>query len=53
MTINESDGTITSGTYVHVITYPSSEISANPNIVQRGDNNTQVFWDNGAINPAN
>ena len=42
-----------SGLFPRTGTYPSSEISANPNIVQRGDNNTQVFWDNGAINPAN
>jgi len=42
-----------SGPFPRTGTYPSSEISANPNIVQRGDNNTSVFWDNGAINPAN
>jgi len=42
-----------SGPFPRTGTYPSSEISANPNIVQRGDNNTLVFWDNGAINPAN
>ena len=42
-----------SGLFPRTGTYPSSEISANPNIVQRGDNNTLVFWDNGAINPAN
>jgi len=42
-----------SGPFPRTGTYPSSEISANPNIVQRGDNSTVVFWDNGAINPAN
>jgi hypothetical protein len=42
-----------SGAFPRTGTYPSSEISANPNIVQRGNNNTLVFWDNGAINPAN
>jgi len=41
------------GLFPRTGTYPSSEISANPNIIQRGDNNTLVFWDNGAINPAN
>ena len=33
--------------------YPFGEISANPNIIQREDNNTLVFWDAGAQNPAN
>jgi hypothetical protein len=42
-----------SGPFPRTGTYPSSEISANPSIVQRGDNNTLVFWDNGVINPAN
>jgi hypothetical protein len=42
-----------SGPFPRTGTYPSSEISANPNITQRGDNNTLVFWDNGTINPAN
>ena len=42
-----------SGPFPRTGTYPSSEISANPNITQRGDNNTLVFWDNGTVNPAN
>jgi hypothetical protein len=42
-----------SGPFPRTGTYPSSEISSNPNIIQRADNNTFVFWDNGAINPAN
>ena len=42
-----------SGLFPRTGLYPSSEISANPNILQRSDNNTLVFWDNGAINPAN
>ena len=42
-----------SGPFPRTGTYPSSEISANPSIIQRGDNNTLVFWDNGATNPAN
>jgi len=42
-----------SGLFPRTGTYPSSEISANPNILQRQDNNTQVFWDSGVTNPAN
>ncbi len=36
-----------SGPFPRTGTYPSSEISANPNILQRQDNNTIVFWDSG------
>ena len=42
-----------SGLFPRTGTYPSGEISANPNILQRQDNATQVFWDGGATNPAN
>ena len=42
-----------SGLFPRTGTYPSGEISANPNILQRQDNNTQVFWDSGVVNPAN
>ena len=42
-----------SGAFPRTGTYPSSEISANPNILQRQDNNTLVFWDTGVTNPAN
>ena len=42
-----------SGLFPRTGTYPSGEISANPNILQRQDNTTQVFWDNGVTNPAN
>jgi len=42
-----------SGPFPRTGTYPSSEISANPNILQRQDNLTPVFWDNGVTNPAN
>ena len=42
-----------SGLFPRTGTYPSGEISANPNILQRQDNATQVFWDSGATNPAN
>ena len=44
---------VESGLFPRTGTYPSGEISANPNIIQRQDNNTQVFWDNGVTNPAN
>ena len=42
-----------SGPFPRTGTYPSSEISANPSILQRQDNNTQVFWDAGVVNPQN
>ena len=42
-----------SGPFPRTGTYPSGEISANPSITQRQDNNTTVFWDQGAVNPAN
>jgi hypothetical protein len=42
-----------SGLFPRTGTYPSGEVSANPSINQRPDNNTLVFWDNNVINPAN
>ncbi len=42
-----------SGLFPRTGTYPSGEISANPNILQRQDNSTLVFWDQGVVNPAN
>ena len=42
-----------SGPFPRTGTYPSGEISANPSILQRQDNNTQVFWDAGVTNPQN
>tara|TARA_X000001036_G_C20674218_1_gene803560 strand:- start:716 stop:2662 length:1947 start_codon:yes stop_codon:yes gene_type:complete len=43
-----------SGPFPRTGTYPSGEISANPNILQRQDNLTRVFWDtNMDDNPAN
>jgi hypothetical protein len=43
-----------SGPFPRTGTYPSGEISANPNILQRQDNSTRVFWDtNMDDNPAN
>ena len=42
-----------SGPFPRTGTYPTSEISANPSILQRQDNLTMVFWDMGTVNPAN
>lgn len=41
------------GTFPRSILYPNGEIVANPNITQRTDLNTLVFWDAGVTNPAN
>ena len=41
------------GTFPRTILYPNNEIIANPNITQRTDLNTLVFWDAGVTNPAN
>jgi hypothetical protein len=41
------------GTFPRTLLYPSGEVSANSNILQRTDNATKVFWDNGVTNPAN
>ena len=41
------------GLFPRTVLYPGSEIIANPNILQRTDNSTKVFWDNGVLNPAN
>jgi len=41
------------GTFPRTILYPNGEIVANPNITQRTDLNTLVFWDAGETNPAN
>ena len=42
-----------SGPFPRTFLYPSSEISSNPSIKQRTDNNTKTFWDTGVLNPAN
>ena len=42
-----------SGDFPRTVLYPSSEIIANPNIQQRTDLSTLVFWDSGTTNPAN
>jgi hypothetical protein len=41
------------GSYPRTVLYPSNEVSANENLLQRTDLNTTVFWDTGVINPAN
>lgn len=41
------------GRFPRSLKYPGSEIVANPNIHQKSDLSTQVFWDNGVLNPAN
>jgi hypothetical protein len=41
------------GTFPRTVLYPSNEVSANPNILQRLDLTDTVFWDQGVINPAN
>ncbi len=42
-----------SGPFPRTLLYPGSEISSNPSIHQRTDNNTKTFWDTGVLNPAN
>lgn len=41
------------GLFPRTLLYPGSEVSSNANISQRPNLNTQVFWDNGVINPSN
>jgi hypothetical protein len=41
------------GSFPRTVLYPSSEVSANPNILQRQDLSSTVFWDKGVVNPAN
>jgi hypothetical protein len=41
------------GSFPRTVLYPSNEVSANPNILQRLDLSDTVFWDQGVINPAN
>lgn len=40
------------GVFPRTFLYPSVEVIANPNITQRQDNNTQVFWDTQPAGPA-
>jgi len=41
------------GNFPRSVLYPANEVSANPNIDQKTDLSTQVFWDSGVTNPAN
>lgn len=41
------------GPFPRTFLYPGNEVIANPNIQQRTDNSTRVFWDTGVTNPAN
>lgn len=41
------------GSFPRSILYPNGEIVANPNILQRTDLDTQVFWDTGIAIPSN
>jgi len=41
------------GLFPRTLQYPGNEVSANPNILQRTDLNTKVFWDQGVTSPAN
>ena len=41
------------GLFPRTLLYPANEVSANPNVNQRQDNSSQVFWDSGITNPAN
>lgn len=41
------------GNFPRSVLYPSNEVSSNPNIDQKTDLSTQVFWDAGVTNPAN
>lgn len=44
---------INPGPFPRTLLYPGGEVSSNPNVNQRTDNSTQVFWDSGVTNPAN
>ena len=41
------------GPFPRVFFYPTNEVSTNPNVNQRQDLTTLVFWDSGISNPAN
>jgi hypothetical protein len=43
----------TPGLFPRTVLYPSNEVSSNPNIDQKTDLATKVFWDQGVTNPAN
>lgn len=41
------------GAFPRTFFYPSDEVIANPNVNQKQNLGTKVFWDSGVINPAN
>ena len=41
------------GNFPRTVLYPGNEVGANPNILQRTDLDTRVFWDSGVTSPAN
>ncbi len=41
------------GPFPRTFLYPGNEASTNPNVIQRTDTQTRVFWDEGVTNPAN
>ena len=41
------------GNFPSTVLYPNAEISANPNVTQRTNLDTKVFWNTGPSNPAN
>ena len=41
------------GLFPRTFLYPGGEASTNPNVIQRTDTQTRVFWDQGVTNPAN
>jgi len=41
------------GLFPRSVLYPAGEVSANPNVDQKTDLATRVFWDQGVTNPAN
>jgi hypothetical protein len=43
----------TPGLFPRTVLYPGNEVSTNPNVDQKTDLSTKVFWDQGILNPAN
>lgn len=41
------------GNYPRTLLFPGNEVSANPNVLQRTDNDDAVFWNTQALPPAN
>lgn len=41
------------GNYIRTFLYPSNEVGANPNFIQRNDNNAAVFWNTQPLPSSN